>query len=262
MSRSLQQIELQRARWRRAQTSLGLADVQDEGFGRGGLAKFVPNLAARLVVLPSDPEEDVLDFDEAFWAWFKAPRDNPFGGQRVDWGYRARSVADGAVKYSDQPDQPDQWHQYCGLTRCGGLDVGLGERVLHPRDEIRGLLLIDTLGRFWWALDLYRGALEKFDISGPWQLTVALVDCKGVSLANLASGWTEPWSGFRSEQIRCLDENARLTIELDRVPAADDMRDLVFRLGAWIEDSCGFAGRRFLTKTGPHEGQFEAGKFS
>jgi hypothetical protein len=62
-------IEVIRARWRRWRRRERLLDPEAEDFGAGGLARLIPEGTSHLLILPGDPEADVVDFDQELWEW-------------------------------------------------------------------------------------------------------------------------------------------------------------------------------------------------
>ena len=125
--RSIEEVELQRSRWRRARKSLRLVDEEDECFATGGLGLRVPDLVARLLVVPFDPEANLVSFDAEFWEWWTSERQTPFGRQeRV--GLNSKPTAYGAAIYDvrHSRDAPNLWDQFLALTRSASIDAGFG----------------------------------------------------------------------------------------------------------------------------------------
>lgn len=54
MNTDVKELELYRHRWRRVRRVLQLVDPDGESFAEGGLARFMPDLGARLLILPPD----------------------------------------------------------------------------------------------------------------------------------------------------------------------------------------------------------------
>jgi hypothetical protein len=80
------QLELIRARWIRYRERERLVNPTAEDFGAGGLARLIRDPSPRLLVLPSDPEVHISDFDEAFWEWWGSEFDDPGTGGQTRWG--------------------------------------------------------------------------------------------------------------------------------------------------------------------------------
>lgn len=117
--------EIHRSRWRREREKLGLMDVRQEAFAKGGFGQYVPNLTVRLVVLGADPERELINFDNEFWSWWKTDRETPFGTGRNDWGH-VTPTPNAAVRHHRHLNKSWIWDSYVALYRHGGLDVGLG----------------------------------------------------------------------------------------------------------------------------------------
>ena len=98
----LEAIELQRARWRRARSSLRLTDPCEAEFGDGGLGRLVPDIRFRVLVLPGDPERHVVDFSDEVRTWWMRECQNPFDERNSDWGpaYRVSAIA---ASYAERP---------------------------------------------------------------------------------------------------------------------------------------------------------------
>jgi hypothetical protein len=148
--------ELYRARWRRARKPLKLVDTQSEDFATGGLGRHVEHLSVRLVILPGNPEQDAIDFDQRLWSWLKGEFDSPFEGQSTDWGQHILPTTAAAVRCLQISADRWSWDSNLALYRHGGLDMGFG--VEGGRDiegNRRAFWLLRIVGRVWAALHLY-----------------------------------------------------------------------------------------------------------
>jgi hypothetical protein len=76
--------ELLRARWRRTLAELGLDRTSRDDFGMGGLAGRLHSVTVQLVLLPADPEGDVIAFDERFTSWLGDQRRFDLDGLILD----------------------------------------------------------------------------------------------------------------------------------------------------------------------------------
>lgn len=83
----LDELDVQRARWRRAREKLRLTDPEADDFATDGLARRLDNPRIRLLILPADPEALVVEFDDEFWEWWHRLPPHPATGQPTDWGY-------------------------------------------------------------------------------------------------------------------------------------------------------------------------------
>ena len=264
--RSIEYVELQRSRWRRARKRLHLVDEEDKCFATGGLGKRVPDLLARFLVLPFDPEANVVSFDAEFWKWWTSERQTPFGKQ--EWfGHDSKPTAHGAAIYDAHHfgDDRSLWDQYLALTRSASIDAGFRRHVGSVNENGNRFFLINLVGRVWSLANRYTEVVERFKLAGPFEVTLALRRTAGAYLDNVAEGWNgriPSRAAFLDEILTCLNSNLIHRIELDEWPTDSLETDLVFPLGGRIEDSWGIRERRFIARAGPYEGQFDASKYS
>jgi len=255
---ALSDLELQRARWRRARATGHLLDADDSAFAKSSLARRLDKVAARMLLLPSDPElvsaptdEALLDrLDEAAKEWGSAHHVGNL------WGFGKTATADGACLFGYDNSSAGPWNGYLCLRSDGGLDVGLGTRVFWARDDDKWFGLSAIVARVWCALEVH-AAISTLQRADPGEVTLALVDTEGSVLGGLAEGWAEPFAGFGSEPSRCRNANVLLRLELEALPTAENAQDLAFRLGALIENAWGYTLCRFIARKGPLEGQFD-----
>ena len=263
--RSIEEVELQRSRWRRARKSLRLVDEEDECFATGGLGQRVPDLVARLLVLPFDPEANLVSFDAGFWEWWTSERQTPLGRQeRV--GLNSKPTAYGAAIYDvrHSRDAPNLWDQFLALTRSASIDAGFRRHVGRINENGNWFFLINLVGRVWSLATRYTEVVERFKLAGPFEGTLALRQTAGAYLGNVGEGWKSltPGTAFPDEIVTCHNANLIHRIEFDEWPADSLDIDLVFPLGERIEDSWGIRERRFIARAGPYEDQFDAAKYS
>jgi len=149
---------------------------------------------------------------------------------------------------------------YIAICRNGGLDMGLGPDGAREHGGGRVFWLTRVVGRVWAAIDLYREALERFKVAGPWECTVSLLKTLRGCLSNFGEGWAE-YPDPRANLQACREKNLFWRRELYEWPGRDAARELVFSFGAWIEDSWGMRERHFLARTGPRAGQFDGSRY-
>ena len=73
-----------------------------------------------------------------------------------------------------------------------------------------------------------------------------------------------PWGSIASEEVRCpcAEDNLMFHSELlEWLTEPDVQGNLAFELGGRIEDAWGWRERRFLARTGAHEGRFDASEY-
>lgn len=270
MTPALDELELVRARWRRAREIIGLTDPRSDDFAQGGLAAHVEDVGIRFILLPADPEGVPIPFEEDFWEWWMQDRPNPFEGAGVtDWGRQSIPTAHAAVRYNRRNGKWN-WSDYLALHRHGGLEFGLG-RVgaadwggRQEGEAHRGFFLTTIVGRVWVSLSFYADVLARFGaLEAPWEATLALVRTEGALLGNVATGWKDFdgwWAG--DNPPRCPDPNLLFRVEIDDWPDEDGQRDIAFRLGGMIEDAWGVTNRRWLIHPEhPEAGTFDVSRY-
>jgi hypothetical protein len=228
--------ELYRARWRREREKLGIIDARQEKFASGGLGQYVPNLTVRSVILTADPDGEVIYFDQEFWSWWRTNREGPFGGPTNDWE-RVIATNTAAVRFHRDVNDLWKWDSYLALHRHGGLDMGLGrDGAGSTREGQRGFRLIRIVGLLWTARILYRLAVERFKVNGPWECSLALLGTLGAGLGNFATGWLQ-YPDPEANPYPCAEPNLWRRLELEEWPTQEATRDLAFSIGSWIENS-------------------------
>ncbi|GIV01108.1 MAG: hypothetical protein KatS3mg014_2723 [Actinomycetota bacterium] len=168
------ELEAIRARWRRARSAAGLLDPTSEGFGSGGLGRYVEPLRVRVLALPPDPETTAIaDLDEDFWKWWRSLDPSGLGAPSLGQLLETTPVVDAAVRYRSDGAEPWRWDLYLALHRHGGVDLGLGREATYsygdPWSQERGeaFRLIAVVGRLWSALAVQSAVLTRFPRSGP-----------------------------------------------------------------------------------------------
>lgn len=258
--------ELQRRRWRRARHQVGLENSLAEEFGVGGVARHVPDVRFRLVVLPGDPERHLVEFDQELKKWLVQPRPSPFGEGMMQIGTDYRVTVDAAVRYSDRTaDNRWRFQQYVALLRCGGLEFGSGMPAVYSvRPDITVFRLIYMVGRLWLTLHLYQEVIQRFTVNGPWEVSIALRNTMGSYLGHFASGWqqepTDAWA--RSERPPCAEGHVLIRREIAAWPRdSEELQRLVFSLADHIENCWGWNERLYLSREGPESGRFDVSKY-
>jgi hypothetical protein len=224
-------------------------------FARAGLARHAEPLDARLVFLPADPETDVAPLDQETLAWLKEPRPSSAGGPNPSWGSRDRATS-GALVIYDQYRDDAGWARYLGLHRHGGLEVGLGHLTHQIRGvtgDIRVFPLTSIVTTAWALAALQREAVERWQISLPFEFTVAVRDTGKATLGGFAEGWAEPGHGLWDFST-CLEDHVLLRYEVD--DAIDPQRYAV-DLGDRLEQAFGSINRRHFARTGEHTGDLD-----
>jgi hypothetical protein len=249
-----------RDRWRRRRHELGLTDPDAENFGGAGLARFVEERAARLVILPSDPERSDISFTGDFWNWWETNRPDPASGSVAQWGSRSRSCSFAALRLEER--STSEWQRYIALLRSGALEMTLCAEgafdLENPRRRLFRLTII--VGRVWAALSLYSAVVERYGLTGPWEVGLALFRTEGAILSGFGRDWREP-DGISGPIGQCLERNVWISREVTTWPPEDGIKDLAFGLGGSIEDSWGVRERRFLFGRGERIGEFDNAQY-
>lgn len=260
--------DIQRERWATFRKALGLVDSESEDFGHGGLAARAQDPGVRLLILPSDPNSNFVKFDSAFWEWWGEERENPFAGAyRTSWGPETTPTIGAAVTFSRRGDSKwERWNYFLALHRNGALEAALGDLGAHSwiehDEEQRAFWLIETVGRAWVMFSLYAEVIERFQPSGPWEVSIALVNTGNAQLGNVATGWRDiqEWRGRGAP--RCPERNILIRQEIETWPDKSGQQELAFFFGEQIENSWGSTDRRFLI--GPNRegaGTFDVSRY-
>lgn len=196
MSGDIILVEAQRERWEGARQAMGLTNPADDGFACGGLASIVKELSVRITVLPADPAAAIVEFDDEFWAWWKAHQAVSVGAGQIRWGHQDRPTAQAALHYvpaSHRDDEPLSLARYLALHRSGGLDVALGRAGAYVWQDRRIFLLTSIVAHVSATMYLMTEVAARWPaVCPPFEVTVALSGTEGAVLGNLADGWREP----------------------------------------------------------------------
>jgi hypothetical protein len=247
LSADVVEHEITRTRWRRARQPLLLLDPEADGFATGGLARRVRESSVRLLILPPDPEDIRVEFDERFWAWWQQDRLDPSSGQAMRWWPFHEPTSSAAASFVTRRE--GVWDSYLAIHRHAGLETELGRECTYSSDGRRAFRLRFMVERVWAALGVYGEVVRRYGLSGPWEVSLALRDTSGAVLGNVARGWSEPGTGLVDVRT-CAEPGLLLRREVTEWPDENGTRALALSLGAWVEDSWGYSQRRFLPRTG------------
>jgi hypothetical protein len=271
MTRSLEDLERIRARWRTTRASLRLVDPNDAEFGSGGLARNSEDLKVRFLILPFDPETTTVEaFDKEFWEWWMQDRADPFeGAPRTNWGPLRSPSLTAAARYNRRVADPWRWDKYLALHRNGALEFGLGSEgsTKYPNrvgeGYKRAFFLITIVGRLWAALALYSEVISRYSIQGPFEVVLAMSETEGSLLGNVAAGWMDLGNWMGETPPICPEPNILIRREVEDWPKAAETRDLAFWFGTVVDETWGVIGRRFLADHRQHNaGEFDTSRYS
>jgi hypothetical protein len=251
MSNKLVETETQRARWTRYRASQLLLDPNGDDYALGGLGTAVDKLDVRFLFLPTDPYSDVVSLDEEALAWFKAERPSPYEGAGITWGFRSRATSNALVVY-DQHRDSGGWDNYMALHRHGGVEFGRSKLAWQSND-LRAFSLRSIVGLVWSALDVQVEANARWNLSPPFEMTLAIRNTEGAALGGFAEGWRDP-GGFSYDAPTCMEKHVLLHWDLD---GGFDARDLAMDVGDRVEQAFGTTNRRHLANRGKYEGRFD-----
>lgn len=182
-SLSLTEIELVRTRWRRGLASYALDVDNRDDFAKGGLSNRLQSLTVQLVILPADPDREVIALDDDFVAWLQGRRDVTLEDHRLRLGNNVHVSADAAL-LTDGYSGVEDWPSYVAIHRSGAGEAGLGvygggENLRQDGNRVRYFALTSTVVHSWATLDLASKLQAKAGIDGPWLMTVGVRSTRG-----------------------------------------------------------------------------------
>lgn len=252
--------ELLRARWRRTLDLHALNDARRADFALGGLATRLREPTVQALLLPSDPEAEALNIDDALWAWLEAQKSVAVDGRAVRFGDQKYPTAHAAALVSGYGSK-EPWNSYLAVHRSGVIELGLGDRGGWERQNREGetvrMFNLISIVTYTWAMLTFAAALdERVAPEGPRQLTIALRGTKGALLGNVGEGWAEPDS-FQNTVGGCGEENLLWHLNIEESPNDEAQKRLAYGVGDRIEDAWGVAQRRYLARIGDRDGQLD-----
>lgn len=254
---SLAEIELIRARWDRALRSYALDTLDRDDFASGGLTRRLEIPTVQLVMLPPDPERDVIALDDDLVAWLQERRDVTLEDHSLRLGNNVR-VSANAVVLTDGYSRVDDWPSYVAIYRSGVVEAGLGvygggENLRQDGNRVRYFALISTVVHSWATLDLASKLQAKAGLDGPWLMMVGMRSTRGAFLADFGDGWRSFGPPYNNDQS-CPDDNLLWRLELETLPGAQEQQDVAFGIGDRIENAWGTTMRRYLNREGARSG--------
>lgn len=259
-------MDAARDRWRAWRAPLHLVDPSKQDFATGGLSSYVQDLSVRFLALPRDVDATIVEFDDDLWKWWESKRTTRVETAGVEWGRESRPVSDAVLHFEAAvPDsEPSKMDQYLALYRSGAVEFASGwGTATTDSDDGRQFLLIATVVRLQAALEVLAEASERWKLTGPWELNLALrTTARGV-LANVATGYLEPDNPeLRSKPRRALEPHVLLRLEIENSVTKAQSPVIAERFGGWVENAFGSRSRRFIARKGPREGKLDVGRFN
>lgn len=256
---NLQETEVVRSRWRRALDRYGLADPSRPDFASVGLCRRLRDRTVQLLMLPSDPDLEVVRVDSELWTWLEQNSRVEIGGGVVDFGDQRYPTARGPALVSSY-GRSEPWNHYLALHRTGSVEAGLGTRggweyETRSNETVRVFALIAVVGYAWALLKFTETWSRRSDIGGPWLFSVALQQTGGALLGNVGNGWAEP-TDHNNTVGGCTEEALLWHIPIPQWPDEDGLRELAFSVGDRVEDAWGCQQRRYFDRQGDRNGLF------
>jgi hypothetical protein len=255
------EIELIRARWRRALERHALDDPRRDDFATGGLASRLDDNTFQILLLPADPETVTVTIDDKFWAWFEARRTTEVFGRPVRFGAQRRPTAHAAA-FVDTYGGGHPWNHYLAIHRSGAMEMGMGTRGGWERDDRDGqrrrVFHLISIAAYTCAMLKVTAELDqRHEPAQPRLLTVALRDTAGAHLGNLGDGWAQPFA-FDHRHDGCAEPHLLWHHEvegLDLLSTAPE--EIAISVADRLEDAWGCEQRRYIARGGPLAGQFD-----
>jgi hypothetical protein len=252
--------ELLRARWRRTLDTLALDQINRKDFAMSALARRLREVTVQLVLLPADPEANVVSINDSFASWLEGQRRVDLDGTTCALPETQRRTAH-VVALVDTYGSDEPWGSYFAVHRSGAIEFGLGQRggwggQDRAGNPLRTIALTPTVARVWATLRLAAALQERHVLDVPLQLTVGVADTGGALLGALGDGWAEP-DGFHNSVGPCSDTHLLWHLELPAIPDSSEARDIAYSIGDRFEDAWGIPQRRYLAHRGQSAGQLD-----
>lgn len=247
-------IDDQRARWHAWRAELSLSDPF-ESFGARRPSGIESDIHCRVLFTPSDPARHFIRFDEEFWGWWKEEQKDPYLGSDTWWG--PITIPSSKAAFRMPTHHTSGSDRYLALYRNGCLEIGLADDAAWSHDGTLTFRMTTILGRYWSGLVEYTRIIERFDLSGPFEIALALVNTQGAQLGQFAEGWIEPFGRGHRELAPCSDAHLLYLREFNKWPPHEETEQLVRDVGGWLDDSWGVSQRRCVAHHGEQSGKLQ-----
>lgn len=254
------EAELLRARWRRALERQALDSIDRDDFAVRGLATRLRTPTAHLLLLPADPEGDIVAIDDQLWAWMKNFQVVEVGGHNLRLGSQEVPTAHAAAIVESYGSR-EPWTSYVAVHRSGAMEYGLGDQGAWERKDnegstVRVFNLISIVTRAWALLAFATAFHQRVVLAPPYRLTVALRGTGNALLGNLGEGWAEPRE-FENRVPPCEEQHLLWHLDLADWPDEEGMQRIAYCIGDRIEDAWGVTQRRYLANRGALAGRLD-----
>lgn len=251
MTESILEVEARRARWERYRSRLGMTWDAGDGFALGGLGAHVTELDARVLVLPADPDANVISLDGERERWLMEEGGASYGGPAFLRGHEVGAFADALIR-CDRAYGAVTWRRHAALYIHGGIDVACG-RLAYSHREMRVFPLRSLVALVWVSLALFKEGASQRAGQPVAELTIGLRNAAGATLGSFSEGWAELGNGLHDPPT-CLHSPVLLRHELveEFEPAA-----VAMQIGDRLENAFGSTSRRHIASRGDYAGQFD-----
>ena len=207
-------------------------------------------------MLPADPVADVLTIDYVVQEWWKTDRSPPYGGSVPDLGEHSRVTSESgrAALIRTRWWDVEPLSRTTPSWRCRGRTIGFLVACAKRHDAILRALR-PIVAMTWTLVSLQKEVQERWALSGPFEVTVALRGSRGGGISHFAEGWRDPSQDFGFMEVRtCLDQHVLLRMEIED---GFEPQDVATQIGDRVENAFGTTHRRHIANRGDFEGRFD-----
>jgi hypothetical protein len=208
----------------------------------GRLASRLGSVSVQVLLLPADPEANVVEISEAFSSWLESQRSLEHDAVTVQLPQLLCRRTAHAIALTDAYGE-DTWNSYLAVHRFGVLEFGLGtsggwEGRDRAGSDVRIIALTSVVARAWAVLSFAATLAERVSIQGPFLLTVAIPHAGGSLLGALGEGWAQP-GDFQNSVGACREAALLWRFELAVLPESDEAKRLAYSIGDRLEECVG-----------------------
>lgn len=235
-----------------------------EGFATAGLMSRLNEPLLHVYVLPSNPLEPVLTFEDEALAGLVLPQ--RFEGHTANGVSMLPDVTTTSGALLRFASGTEKWRAYAAVRRDGGVEVGIGSTACYesPRFDpplrvyrLHVLIQAARVAVTTQARLLQRLLDNSIDIEQfpPYELGVAIPSAGGSVLGALAPGWDEPEHAFGDEVPSCREDDVLARMTQATWPVTDeDVEALVRDIGQRICNAFGRTHPAHIARRGDSAG--------